>query len=162
MPKVRTKRKATPDGWEIIEPTLNELELKMREIESAPHEGLRQNESLWPIFRIHHQRSRYIYEMFYVHQKITRDLYDYCCQEGYADANLIAKWKKNGYENLCCLRCIQVRDTNYGTTCICRVPKNQLPDGKIIECAHCGCRGCSAVVRATALVAQNDEGEQVN
>ena len=31
-------------------------------------------------------------------------------QEKIADPNLIAKWKKQGYENLCCLRCIQVTD----------------------------------------------------
>uniref|UniRef100_A0A8B9KXU1 Protein BUD31 homolog n=1 Tax=Astyanax mexicanus TaxID=7994 RepID=A0A8B9KXU1_ASTMX len=63
--------------------------------------------------------------------------------EGYADKNLIAKWKKQGYENLCCLRCIQTRDTNFGTNCICRVPKGKLEVGRIIECTHCGCRGCS-------------------
>lgn len=54
------------------------------------------------------------------------ELYDYCIKEGYADKNLIAKWKKQGYENLCCLRCIQTRDTNFGTNCICRVPKSKL------------------------------------
>lgn len=54
------------------------------------------------------------------------ELYDYCIKEGYADKNLIAKWKKQGYENLCCLRCIQTRDTNFGTNCICRVPKTKL------------------------------------
>ena len=41
-------------------------------------------------------------------------------QEKIADGNLIAKWKKQGYENLCCLRCIQTRDTNFATNCICR------------------------------------------
>ena len=100
-------------------------------------------------------------------------------QEKIADPNLIAKWKKQGYENLCCLRCIQVilldnflwmifwiivdncieitladncqepnfslqtRDTNFATNCICRVPKNKLEEGRIVECVHCGCRGCS-------------------
>lgn len=74
------------------------------------------------------------------------ELYEYCLNEGYADKNLIAKWKKvsshgpyltpascsllflfqSGYENLCCLRCIQPRDTNFGTTCVCRVPKSKL------------------------------------
>jgi bud site selection protein 31 len=29
-------------------------------------------------------------------------------REKIADANLIAKWRKQGYEILCCLRCIQV------------------------------------------------------
>lgn len=57
---------------------------------------------------------------------VVAELYEYCIKEGYADKNLIAKWKKQGYENLCCLRCIQTRDTNFGTNCICRVPKSKL------------------------------------
>ncbi|XP_016656504.1 protein BUD31 homolog isoform X2 [Acyrthosiphon pisum] len=73
----------------------------------------------------------------------TDELYDFCLQEKIADQNLIAKWKKQGYENLCCLRCIQTRDTNFGTSCICRVPKSKLEEGRIVECVHCGCRGCS-------------------
>lgn len=31
MPKVRRSKKPPPDGWELIEPTLEELEQKMRE-----------------------------------------------------------------------------------------------------------------------------------
>lgn len=31
MPKIRRSRKKPPDGWELIEPTLEELEQKMRE-----------------------------------------------------------------------------------------------------------------------------------
>ena len=111
--------------------------------ETEPHEGKRINESLWPIFKIHHQKSRYIYDMYHRRKIISRELYDYCLKERIADANLIAKWKKSGYENLCCLRCIQTRDTNFGTNCICRVPKAKLEEGKIVECVHCGCRGCS-------------------
>ena len=53
--------------------------------------------------------------------KIDKEVYEFALREGYADKNLIAKWKKQGYERLCCLRCIQPKDTNYGTTCICRV-----------------------------------------
>ncbi|XP_065397017.1 protein BUD31 homolog isoform X2 [Macaca fascicularis] len=111
--------------------------------ETEPHEGKRKVESLWPIFRIHHQKTRYIFDLFYKRKAISRELYEYCIKEGYADKNLIAKWKKQGYENLCCLRCIQTRDTNFGTNCICRVPKSKLEVGRIIECTHCGCRGCS-------------------
>ena len=55
----------------------------------------------------------------------------------------LAQWKKQGYENLCCLRCIQPRDTNFNKKCICRVPKEKLEEGKVVECVHCGCRGCS-------------------
>ncbi|KAG4106925.1 G10 protein [Neocallimastix lanati (nom. inval.)] len=143
MPKIRRSRtKRPPAGWELIEPTLKELERKMRDAENESHEGKRKTESLWPIFRIHNQRSRYIYDMFYKRKAISRELYNYCLKEGYGDAALIAKWKKPGFENLCCLRCIQKRDTNFGTTCICRVPKDKLEEDKIIECLHCGCRGC--------------------
>ena len=31
MPKVRRSKKKPPEGWELIEPTLEELEQKMRE-----------------------------------------------------------------------------------------------------------------------------------
>ena len=70
------------------------------------------------------------------------------------EPSLIAKWKKPGYEKLCCVRCIQSKvrfqprylcgidasqDMNYqGSTCICRVPKAQVKAGTIVECVHCG------------------------
>ncbi|ESR43507.1 hypothetical protein CICLE_v10013306mg [Citrus x clementina] len=31
MPKVKTNRVQNPEGWELIEPTLRELQAKMRE-----------------------------------------------------------------------------------------------------------------------------------
>lgn len=34
MPKVKRSRKPPPDGWELIEPTLDELDQKMREGEA--------------------------------------------------------------------------------------------------------------------------------
>uniref|UniRef100_A0A915I3U1 Protein BUD31 homolog n=1 Tax=Romanomermis culicivorax TaxID=13658 RepID=A0A915I3U1_ROMCU len=153
MSNVRRSRKPPPEGWELIEPTLDEFAAKMREgkflAQTDTHEGKRRTETLWPIFRIHHQRSKYIYDLFYKRQAISRELYEYCLNEKLADAALIAKWKKSGYENLCCLRCIQTKDTNFGTNCICRVPKTKLEEqgmdsgGRIVECVHCGCRGCS-------------------
>lgn len=84
-----------PEGYDLIEPTLEELDQKMREAQTESHEGKRRNEALWPIFRIHHQRSRYIYELFYKRNAISKELYQYCLNEGIADANLIAKWKKS-------------------------------------------------------------------
>ncbi|KAJ3615544.1 hypothetical protein Zmor_016336 [Zophobas morio] len=144
MPKIRSlRRQPPPDGWELIEPTLNEIENKVREAENEGHEGKRRVETVWPIFQLHHQRSRYIYELYYKRKAISKELYEYCLSEKYADKALIAKWKKQGYENLCCLRCIQTKDTNFGTQCICRVPKAKLEEGKVVECVHCGCRGCS-------------------
>ena len=62
--------------------------------ENESHEGKRKVESQWPIFKLHHQRSRYIYDLYYKRRGISKELYDFCIKEGYADANLIAKWKK--------------------------------------------------------------------
>ena len=39
-----------------------------------------------------------------------------------------------GYEKLCCLRCVQTKDTDSGATCICRVPGHKLADGTRVEC----------------------------
>ena len=142
-----------PAGWEIIEHTLGEIERNMREgiavmvtflAEIEPHETKRIAEASWPIFRLHHLRSRYIYEMYYCQKAISEELYKYCLREKIADAALIAKWKKQGYERLCCLRCIQPADMNYGTTCICRVPRSKIDSSTHpFQCQLCGCRGCS-------------------
>ena len=78
MPKIRRSKKPPPEGMELIEPTLEELEAKMREAETDTHEGKRKSETVWPIFKIHHQKSRYIYDLFYRRKAISRELYDYC------------------------------------------------------------------------------------
>ncbi|OAE20881.1 hypothetical protein AXG93_3256s1270 [Marchantia polymorpha subsp. ruderalis] len=124
MPKVRTNRTRYPQGWELIEPTLRDLDMKMREAENESHEGKRKCEALWPIFKISHQKTRYIYDLYYRRKAISKELFEFCLDQGYADKSLIAKWKKAGYEKLCCLRCIQPRDHNFNTTCVCRVPKH--------------------------------------
>ncbi|PWN95313.1 bud site selection-related protein [Tilletiopsis washingtonensis] len=146
MPKIRTSRTAPPpEGFEDIEDILEDYNRAMRDAENEDGEGKRKAESLWGIMRISHTRSRYIYDLYYKREAISRELYDWLCKQGYADANLIAKWKRTGYEKLCCVRCIQARDMGHaGSTCICRVPKSQMQKGQIVECTHCGCRGCSS------------------
>jgi len=44
----------------------------MREAENDPAEGKRKPESLWPILRIHHQMSRYVYELYKVKKQISK------------------------------------------------------------------------------------------
>ncbi|KRZ14755.1 Protein BUD31 -like protein [Trichinella zimbabwensis] len=134
MHRIRAKREIAPKDWEVIESTMEDFDRKMREAQSEPHEGKRRVESLWPIFRIHHQRSRYLFEMYYKKKEISKELYQFCLDQKLADAALIAKWKKPGFENLCCLRCIQTRDTNFGTNCICRVPKSKLDEVLLVTC----------------------------
>ncbi|EGG21691.1 putative RNA splicing factor [Cavenderia fasciculata] len=160
MPKIKTSRKKYPEGWANVQLTLDEFQIKMREVENESHEGKKKNELMWGIFKIHHQRSKYIYELFYKKREISRELYEFCLNEGYADKNLIAKWKKLGYERLCCLKCIQTKE-NSGSTCICRVPREKLEEEKTIECQSCGCKGvclnCGAINQFISFICATDD-----
>ena len=119
MPPVRSarNRKPPPDGFDDIEDTLLEFSNKMKDAENASHEGKKRHEVMWPIFQISHQRtyatsliglaidqltigSRYIYELYYEKEAISKQLYDWLLKNGYADGSLIAKWKKQGYEKV--------------------------------------------------------------
>ncbi|KAJ9643075.1 Component of the SF3b subcomplex of the U2 snRNP [Coniosporium tulheliwenetii] len=138
MPPIRSARtrKPPPDGFDDIEDTLLEFANAMKDAENASHEGKRRAEVLWPIFQISHQRSRYIYDLYYEKEAISKQLYDWLLKNGYADANLIAKWKKQGYE--------KTKETNFNSTCICRVPRDKLAENQTIECVSCGCHGCAS------------------
>jgi bud site selection protein 31 len=146
MPAIRhsSKRKPPPEGFSDIETDLLIFANKMKDAENAPSNNTPRHAALWPIFQISHQRSRYVYELYYEKEGISKELYDWLLKNGYADAQLIAKWKREGYEKLCCLRCIQTKETNFNSTCICRVPKAQLKEDQNIECVSCGCRGCAS------------------
>lgn len=103
-----------------------------------------------------------MYELYYEKEAISKELYEWLLKNGYADKMLIAKWKKTGYEKvcstraqegtcsktnhcqLCCLRCVQTKETNFNSTCICRVPKAQMKEDQAVECVSCGCRGCAS------------------
>ena len=78
----------------------------------------------------------------------SKPIYDYLIANKIADGDLIAKWKKPGYEFLCSLLAISTRSTNFGTNSVCRVPLrdrggNLSPDVRIgcISCASCDVRG---------------------
>jgi len=146
MPAIRhaSKRKAPPAGFSDIEDDLLIFSNKMKDAESAPSTNVPRHQVHWPIFQISHQRSRYVYELYYEKEAISKGLYEWLLKNGYADAMLIAKWKKTGYEKLCCLRCVQTKETNFNSTCICRVPKAQMKENQAIECVSCGCRGCAS------------------
>lgn len=139
-----TKKGRAPEGFAYLQPVLDALESELRERMNEPHEGKRQCESLWPVHQINWQRSRYVYDMFYKYKRVSREVYDYCLRLKLADANLIAKWKKPGYERLCSTFAINSKNYNYGTVSICRVPKHQLSDDQVIQEKHAGCRGCAS------------------
>lgn len=64
--------------------------------ENDPHDGKHKCEALWPSFKIAHQKSRYVFDLYHSRKEISKELYAFCLEQGYADKNLIAKWKKVG------------------------------------------------------------------
>lgn len=72
----------------------------MKDAQNKPPPAGPKHQAQWEIFQISHQRSRYIYDLYYEKEAISKQLYDWLLKNGYADAMLIAKWKKQGYENV--------------------------------------------------------------
>ncbi|SCV13881.1 related to Pre-mRNA-splicing factor BUD31 [Nakaseomyces glabratus] len=143
-------------GYERVEPVLAEFERRLKEIGK---------EDLWRIVQIHSERSRYVYTMYYKRRAISRELYEWLLKKKVADRRLIAKWRKRGYEKLCCLQCVQQSETNHGSTCICRVPRLQLEaeaEKKGVpvsfkECVNCGCHAAPAQTDDMHRIIQDKE-----
>ncbi len=138
------QRRSAPPGLECIEQELLDIERRMRAAESA--ESSQRTKATWAIMRLHRERSRLVFDAFWTQHRISRRLYDWCVSPvggALADRELVAKWRRSGYERLCCLRCIQGAETHTGKVCVCRVPRESLAEGQSVECAYCGCSGCS-------------------
>ncbi|KAF4413338.1 Pre-mRNA-splicing factor cwf14 [Colletotrichum fructicola Nara gc5] len=135
MPPMRhsSKRKPPPEGFSDIEDQLLIFQNKMKDAQNKPPPTGPKHQAQWEIFQIAHTRSRYVYDMYYEKEAISKQLYEWLLKNGYADAMLIAKWKKQGYEKLCCLRCVQTKETNFNSTCVCRVPKAQLKGDQEVQ-----------------------------
>ena len=121
MPRIKTKHtKPAPAGFDKIKPTLTDFELQLQEVQNDKASRLvaKASQGAWKVFQISHERSRYIYDLYYKRKAITKELYEWLLREKYADKMLIAKWKKKGYEKLCCLRCIQTSETAQGLSLI--------------------------------------------
>tara|TARA_B110001452_G_C15152693_1_gene401165 strand:- start:233 stop:976 length:744 start_codon:yes stop_codon:yes gene_type:complete len=140
---VRMRNKRKPDGWELVEGPLLQFEERLREAVNDPHEGKRKAEATWPIHRIHYERNRFIYDLYYKQQKVSRELYDFLVREKIVDAALISKWRKPGYEILCSMTAIDKANTNFNTTSICRVPLAQR-GGQIMPSNTTGCVSCAS------------------
>ena len=151
MSKFGRKQRQAPDGYDYIEPTIIALDAELKDKINEPHEGLRKNESQWPVHQINWQKSRYVYDMYYTYEKISRQVYDYCIENKIVDAALIAKWKKPGYETLCSTYVINPRNYKFGTVSICRVPAKDRPKERVIEDPMTGCRFALKVPLVDAL-----------
>lgn len=144
MPRNRTS-KPPPPGYEVIEPVIEALENELRDKVKESNLNKRNTESMWPVHQINWQRTRYIYDMYYTYNRISKKVYDYCIKYKIADGLLIAKWKKPGYERLCSTYVINPSNYKFGTTSICRVPiKDRGENAKNAIDPTTGCMGCAS------------------
>lgn len=140
---MKHKKTPVPEGYELVQPTLEKLRAKLKDAQRAGLKTDLKQSSLWPILKIHRQISRYVYLMYYERKMILKQVYGFLLQQKDVDAKLIAKWKKKGYEKLCCVECI-VRVDLLAPICICRVPVKDAGDRNPDGCVTCGCTGCSS------------------
>jgi bud site selection protein 31 len=137
------KGKRPPEGWDLIESSIEDFESQMRDAVAEEHEGKRKNELTWRIHRVHWEKNRFLFDLRYKRKALSQELYDYLCREKIADQALISKWRKPGYENLCSLLSIQKGDTNFGTASICRVPRGaRAPAQRLTPNVRTGCISC--------------------
>jgi bud site selection protein 31 len=137
------KGKRPPEGWDLIESSIEDFESQMRDAVAEEHEGKRKNELTWRIHRVHWEKNRFLFDLRYKRKALSQELYDYLCREKIADQALISKWRKPGYENLCSLLSIQKGDTNFGTASICRVPMGaRAPAQRLTPNVRTGCISC--------------------
>ncbi|GJX71254.1 protein BUD31 homolog 2 [Tanacetum coccineum] len=166
MPKVKTNRVKYPEGWELVEPTLRELQAKMREVriqkilqkhaihyhikqiestnliidlpaDNDPHDWkMKMRSSVADTLKLHISRDRYVYGVpDFAKQKCPLCSFSRVfntVEMINLGSQVQLTVKRPGYERLCCLRCIQPRDHNFQTTCVCRVPKH-LREESVIE-----------------------------
>lgn len=141
----RRSNKPPPPGYDVIEPIIEALENELRDKVKESNVDKRNTESIWPVHQINWQRTRYVYDMYYTYKRISKKVYDYCLKNKIADAGLIAKWKKPGYERLCSTYVINPANYKFGTTSICRVPiKDRGENAKTAQDPTTGCLGCAS------------------
>lgn len=139
MPAIRhaSKRKPPPEGFSDIEDDLLIFSNKMKDAQNTPTDNIPKHQAQWPIFQISHQRSRYIYELYYEKEAISKKLYDWLLKNGYADAMLIAKWKKQGYEKVCARGTPILIYQTLPAEALGGLRDNAGANGRISSCAAC-------------------------
>jgi bud site selection protein 31 len=156
-----SRAKKAPAGYEDIEPIITALEHELRDQVNAGHEGLRKGESIWPVHQLNNQKSRYVYDLYYVHNRISKAVYDFCVQSKIVDAALIAKWKKPGYERLCSTFVINAKNYKFGTVSICRVPISERRNAEHVQDPNTGCLGCASGKGGNKNVFGNKYGQNL-
>lgn len=99
--------------------------------------------------------------MYYKHKRISKEIYDWCGKMKLIDVALCSKWKKQGYEKLCSTFAINPKNFQFNGVDICRVPKQKLRDGTIVESRYNGCLGCCSGKGGESNIFGNKYGQRL-
>jgi G10 protein len=70
----RLKGRAPPEGWELLESTIEDFEAQMRDAVAEDHDGKRKNETTWRVHRIHFEKNRFIFDLMYKQKALSKEL----------------------------------------------------------------------------------------
>jgi len=70
----RLKGRAPPEGWELLESTIEDFEAQMRDAVAEDHDGKRKNETTWQVHRIHFEKNRFIFDLMYKQKALSKEL----------------------------------------------------------------------------------------
>lgn len=151
-----------PDDFDVIEPTLIALDEELKRKNSENVQGRARAERHWTVHQIDWQRTRYVHDMHFKHEQISKDCYDYCVRNKMINGALSQKWLEQGYERLCSLHAIDSRNFNFGGSCICRVPRAKLrEDQRGVASLFNGCLGCGSGAAGVENIFGNRYGQRL-
>lgn len=145
LKRVRIPPKTSPPAeFSKLQPTLMAYQKKLDALATSTDSGAKYERARThaAITALHAKRNRYLYNLYHKRRAIEKETWRWMCRWGYVDVDLVAKWRRQGYETLCCLECIGE------TVCVCRVPKSvrldKSSDGQVEGCTRCACKGCAS------------------
>ncbi|CAD5182942.1 unnamed protein product [Musa acuminata subsp. malaccensis] len=66
----------------------------------CPHYGNRKCKSTFVYFLFGSSKENYVYNLYHQRKEISKELHQFCLDQGHADHNLIVKGEKPGNEHL--------------------------------------------------------------
>jgi bud site selection protein 31 len=143
MSRVRRNPSLNPPAeWAEVRDLIVDFTAKLKEAEDVVVDDNWTREQWVAINRANWIRCRCVYIRRYISRTMKEDLFEWILKEGFAERDLIALWRKTGYERVCCVRCASDKSDAEGCACRRTRTANELRDAPAPKCRECWCPGC--------------------
>ena len=122
-----------PSGWEDVMAVFLKLDHEYIVEDSRIPDDYIPREQYVRIVKADYRRTRELYIRRYVKKSISKELYQWIIDQNLVNKRLLNKWLEPGFENLCCLDCID---------CACHKPFDKTR--KVEKVCSCLCHGCAS------------------